>query len=181
MALTEAQRERVAANKLQAAAIRDQKALATAAAAALAAAAAAAPAAAAPATKRRKVDAPTPGEGAESDGARRGCENCGAAAVDAQLATFGVFVCAEHRAVEAFDLVSATDAARDYLLPQSLFKTLKCCEKPNPRSPNWQPMKLYLRRDLIRHSLERWGSDVECAAWRHVETFAGCDACPWRC
>lgn len=90
---------------------------------------------------------------------RSRCAECGGEPNAILLNNFDVNVCDTHRTTD-FDLVSATEAAKQYLLPQSTLRSLKSVDKKNPRGFA-RPMKLYLRRDLIKAAKRRYGDTLD--------------------
>ncbi|KAJ8598341.1 hypothetical protein CTAYLR_002981 [Chrysophaeum taylorii] len=92
------------------------------------------------------------------------CAECGGPA-DPSLASFEIFVCAKHRS-EKLDLITATEAAQEYLLPKATLAELRSVARKNPRGFA-TPMKLYLRLDLEEAAKNRFGSLDHLEAERH--------------
>mmetsp|Transcript_16939 Transcript_16939/g.28708 ORF Transcript_16939/g.28708 Transcript_16939/m.28708 type:complete len:263 (+) Transcript_16939:58-846(+) len=73
--------------------------------------------------------------------------------------TFGEQVCSLcKQSTDSFDLLSKSEAAKLYLIPDDAFRFLKFQEKDNPHNSSWTPMKLYLRKHLRDLALKRFGS-----------------------
>uniref|UniRef100_A0A7S3K4R0 XPA C-terminal domain-containing protein n=1 Tax=Aureoumbra lagunensis TaxID=44058 RepID=A0A7S3K4R0_9STRA len=88
-----------------------------------------------------------------------GCRECGNIQIDEAIKKwFGIHVCNTHRQSRDFELLTATDATKEYLLPKSTLKVLPSMNKLNPRGFA-HPMKLYLRMHLESAAEARWGSE----------------------
>nr|XP_056704636.1 DNA repair protein complementing XP-A cells [Euleptes europaea] len=93
------------------------------------------------------------------------CEECSKEFMDSYLMThFDLATCDNCRDVEdKHKLITRTEAKQEYLLKDcDLDKrepVLKFILKKNPHNSQWGDMKLYLKRQVIKRSLEIWGSE----------------------
>ncbi|XP_043575217.1 DNA repair protein complementing XP-A cells [Chiloscyllium plagiosum] len=93
------------------------------------------------------------------------CEECGKEFMDSYLSShFDLPVCDNCRdSEEKHKLITRTDAKQEFLLKDcDLDKrtpVLKYILKKNPHNTNWGNMKLYVRLQIIKRSLEVWGSE----------------------
>ncbi|XP_039400421.1 DNA repair protein complementing XP-A cells isoform X3 [Mauremys reevesii] len=93
------------------------------------------------------------------------CEECGKQFMDSYLMQhFDWATCDNCRDVEGkHKLITRTEAKQDYLLKDcDLDKrepVLKFILKKNPHNSQWGDMKLYLKLQVIKRSLEVWGSE----------------------
>ncbi|XP_067839428.1 DNA repair protein complementing XP-A cells [Heptranchias perlo] len=93
------------------------------------------------------------------------CEECGKEFMDSFLSSrFDLPVCDNCRDnEEKHKLITRTDAKQEFLLKDcDLDKrapVLKYILKKNPHNTQWGDMKLYMRPQIIKRSLEVWGSE----------------------
>uniref|UniRef100_A0A8D0GTT1 XPA, DNA damage recognition and repair factor n=1 Tax=Sphenodon punctatus TaxID=8508 RepID=A0A8D0GTT1_SPHPU len=93
------------------------------------------------------------------------CDECGKEFMDSYLMHhFDLATCDNCRDVEEkHKLITRTEAKQDYLLKDcDLDKrepVLKFILKKNPQNPQWGDMKLYLKLQVVKRSLEVWGSE----------------------
>ncbi|KAM6475004.1 DNA repair protein complementing XP-A cells isoform 1-T3 [Liasis olivaceus] len=93
------------------------------------------------------------------------CEECGKEFMDSYLMNhFDLATCDNCRDVEnKHKLLTRTEAKQEYLLKDcDLDKrepVLRFILKKNPHNPHWGDMKLYLKLQVIKRSLEVWGSE----------------------
>ncbi|XP_041041716.1 DNA repair protein complementing XP-A cells [Carcharodon carcharias] len=93
------------------------------------------------------------------------CEECGKEFMDSFLSShFDLPVCDNCRDnEEKHKLITRTDAKQEFLLKDcDLDKrtpVLKYILKKNPHNTQWGDMKLYVRLQIIKRSLEVWGSE----------------------
>ncbi|KAG8455022.1 hypothetical protein GDO86_001296 [Hymenochirus boettgeri] len=93
------------------------------------------------------------------------CEDCGKDFMDSYLCNhFDLPVCDSCRDTEEkHKLITRTEAKQEYLLKDcDLDKrepVLKFILKKNPHNTHWGDMKLYLKLQVIRRSLEVWGTE----------------------
>ncbi|KAL0262400.1 DNA repair protein rad14 [Diplodia seriata] len=101
----------------------------------------------------------------DRDERTRCCRECGSREIDFQWQdVFGVAVCGacKERVPERYSLLTKTEAREDYLLTdpelrdEELFPRL---ERPNPRSPTYHSMQLFLRCQLEAYAFSprKWG------------------------
>ncbi len=75
------------------------------------------------------------------------------------LGSFEIKVCvACKKRYPEFDLITKNECTSIYLLPQDTINCMKFCTRNNPRQAGWKPMKLYLRKEAEKLSIERFGS-----------------------
>lgn len=88
------------------------------------------------------------------------CRECGAVVrSDAFFKAFRLSVCYECRQQDnLFSLVTKSKALTDYLLPTTAMAEMQFLERPNPLSHTYQPMKLYLLRDVEQTAARVHGS-----------------------
>ncbi|KAM4809344.1 DNA repair protein complementing XP-A cells [Rhinophrynus dorsalis] len=92
------------------------------------------------------------------------CEECGKEFMDSYLSNhFDLAVCDNCRDTEEkHKLITRTEAKNEYLLKDcDLDKrepVLKYILKKNPHNTHWGDMKLYLKLQVVRRSLEVWGT-----------------------
>lgn len=98
------------------------------------------------------------------DSKKRRCSECGGTPNPILSEYFDVWVCDSHRTVQ-MDLIPATQATEQYLLPKATLNELPSVDRKNPRGFT-QSMKLYLRRDLERAATKRFGSIHDLQAER---------------
>lgn len=100
-------------------------------------------------------------------------EICGSLNIDKQLHEhFNELVCYSCKSLATFPLSSSSSASssinpyrllskqeamKELLIPADAFQLFKFLPKPNPHNPHWQPMKLYLTKQLLTYSLLRYG------------------------
>lgn len=99
------------------------------------------------------------------------CDGCNVVLHSGNMAqsfadAFGVAVCAACHGDGDFELMTKSDAQKQFLLPDASMKVLRFMEKQNPRHTNWKPMKLYLRKQVRERSYRRWGGSEGLAAER---------------
>ncbi|XP_067886396.1 DNA repair protein complementing XP-A cells isoform X2 [Heterodontus francisci] len=93
------------------------------------------------------------------------CEECGKEFMDSFLSSrFDLSVCDNCRDnEEKHKLITRTDAKQEFLLKDcDLDKrspVLKYILRKNPHNSQWGDMKLYVRLQIIKRSLEVWGSE----------------------
>ncbi|KAJ8339788.1 hypothetical protein SKAU_G00344210 [Synaphobranchus kaupii] len=93
------------------------------------------------------------------------CDDCNKPFMDSYLSnSFDLSVCDKCRDnEEKHKLISRTEAKREFLLKDcDLDKRepmLKFVLRKNPHNPRWGDMKLYLRVQVVRRSMEVWGSE----------------------
>ncbi|XP_034953227.2 DNA repair protein complementing XP-A cells [Zootoca vivipara] len=93
------------------------------------------------------------------------CEECGKEFMDSYLMNhFDLATCDNCRDVEEkHKLITRSEAKQEYLLKDcDLDKrepVLRFILKKNPHNPRWGDMKLYLKLQVIKRSLEIWGSE----------------------
>uniref|UniRef100_A0A2D4MB96 XPA C-terminal domain-containing protein n=2 Tax=Micrurus spixii TaxID=129469 RepID=A0A2D4MB96_9SAUR len=93
------------------------------------------------------------------------CEECGKEFMDSYLMNhFDLVTCDNCRDIEnKHKLLTRTEAKQEYLLKDcDLDKrepVLRFILKKNPHNPHWGDMKLYLKLQVIKRSLEIWGSE----------------------
>ncbi|XP_042308254.1 DNA repair protein complementing XP-A cells isoform X4 [Sceloporus undulatus] len=93
------------------------------------------------------------------------CEECDKEFMDSYLMNhFDLATCDNCRDVEdKHKLITRTEAKEEYLLKDcDLDKrepVLRFILKKNPHNPRWGDMKLYLKLQIIKRSLEIWGSE----------------------
>ncbi|NP_001081354.1 DNA repair protein complementing XP-A cells homolog [Xenopus laevis] len=93
------------------------------------------------------------------------CEECGKDFMDSYLSNhFDLAVCDSCRdAEEKHKLITRTEAKQEYLLKDCDIDkrepVLKFILKKNPHNTHWGDMKLYLKAQVIKRSLEVWGSE----------------------
>ncbi|XP_054843334.1 DNA repair protein complementing XP-A cells isoform X2 [Eublepharis macularius] len=93
------------------------------------------------------------------------CEECGKEFMDSYLMNhFDLATCDNCRDVEdKHKLITRTEVKQEYLLKDcDLDKrepVLKFILKKNPHNPRWGDMKLYLKLQVIKRSLEVWGTE----------------------
>ncbi|MBN3305569.1 XPA protein, partial [Amia calva] len=93
------------------------------------------------------------------------CEECDKAFMDSYLSnSFDLSVCDNCRDSESkHKLITRSEAKNEYLLKDcDLDKRepmLRYVLKKNPHNPRWGDMKLYLRLQVVKRSLEVWGSE----------------------
>ncbi|KAJ2776622.1 DNA repair protein rad14 [Coemansia javaensis] len=99
----------------------------------------------------------------DPDAVQQCCE-CGSVDLDAMyLKMFRVMVCRAciEGIPDRYSLLTKTEAKDDYLLTDSELRdrdVFPVWEKPNPHKSTWNNMLLFLRRDLERFAVEKWGS-----------------------
>lgn len=90
------------------------------------------------------------------------CRDCGESTLnykDENLKTFGIIVCKICRGKsDAYDIITKTAVVDEYLLPESVVKTMRYCSKENPRNKLWKEMKLYMRGDARDEAIKLFGS-----------------------
>ncbi|XP_028661767.1 DNA repair protein complementing XP-A cells [Erpetoichthys calabaricus] len=92
------------------------------------------------------------------------CEECDKPFMESYLSnSFDVHVCDNCRDTDGkHALITRTEAKQTYLLKDcDLDKrepVLKFVVKKNPHNPHWGDMKLYLKLQVVKRSLEVWGS-----------------------
>ncbi|DAZ94998.1 TPA: hypothetical protein N0F65_000630 [Lagenidium giganteum] len=64
---------------------------------------------------------------------------------------------AQHADARPYELVTKSKAKADYVLPDSVFHGLPFLEKPNPRHEAFAPLKLYLKKHVIREAVRVHG------------------------
>ncbi|XP_030050319.1 DNA repair protein complementing XP-A cells [Microcaecilia unicolor] len=93
------------------------------------------------------------------------CEECGKEFMDSYLSNhFDLLVCDNCRDAEGkHKLMTRTEAKQEYLLKDcDLDKrepVLRFIVKKNPHNSHWGDMKLYLKLQIIKRSLEVWGNE----------------------
>ncbi|XP_069782440.1 DNA repair protein complementing XP-A cells isoform X2 [Narcine bancroftii] len=93
------------------------------------------------------------------------CEDCGKEFMDSYLSChFDLPVCDNCRDnEEKHKLITRTDAKQEFLLKDcdldQRVPALKFILKKNPHNTQWGEMKLYLKLQIVRRSLEVWGSE----------------------
>ncbi|XP_019372723.1 PREDICTED: DNA repair protein complementing XP-A cells isoform X2 [Gavialis gangeticus] len=93
------------------------------------------------------------------------CEDCGKQFMNSYLMLhFHLAICDNCRdAEDKHKLITKTEAKQEYLLKDcDLDKrepALRFILKKNPHNANWGDMKLYLKLQVIKRSLEIWGSE----------------------
>lgn len=93
------------------------------------------------------------------------CEDCGKGSQESYLFKhFEYPVCDDCReSDEKHALITKTDAKKEFLLKDVDFDRreppLKFIIRKNPHNPRWGDMKLYLRSQVVKRSLEVWGSE----------------------
>ncbi|XP_053558675.1 DNA repair protein complementing XP-A cells [Bombina bombina] len=93
------------------------------------------------------------------------CEECGKEYMDSYLSNhFDLSVCDNCRDTEEkHKLITRTEAKQEYLLKDcDLDKrepVLKYILRKNPHNSHWGDMKLYLKLQVIKRSLEIWGTE----------------------
>lgn len=95
---------------------------------------------------------------------KRRCSECGGPPNRTLSEHFDIWVCDSHRTIQ-MDLIPATQATEQYLLPKTTLNELPSVDRKNPRGFSHN-MKLYLRRDLERAATKRFGSLSELQAER---------------
>ncbi|KAI5767133.1 XPA protein [Gulo gulo luscus] len=92
------------------------------------------------------------------------CEECGKEFMDSYLMThFDLATCDNCRdADDKHKLITKTEAKQEYLLKDCDLEkrepALKFIVKKNPHHSQWGDMKLYLKLQIVKRSLEVWGS-----------------------
>lgn len=92
------------------------------------------------------------------------CDDCSKPFMDSYLSnSFDLSVCDRCRDNEAkHKLISRTEAKKEYLLKDCDLDqrepTLRFVLRKNPHNPRWGDMKLYLKLQVEKRSLEVWGS-----------------------
>ncbi|XP_010993832.3 DNA repair protein complementing XP-A cells [Camelus dromedarius] len=92
------------------------------------------------------------------------CEECGKEFMDSYLMNhFDLATCDNCRdADDKHKLITKTEAKQEYLLKDCDLEkrepALKCIVKKNPHHSQWGDMKLYLKLQIVKRSLEVWGS-----------------------
>ncbi|ELR48906.1 hypothetical protein E5288_WYG000867 [Bos mutus] len=92
------------------------------------------------------------------------CEECGKEFMDSYLMNhFDLATCDNCRdADDKHKLITKTEAKQEYLLKDCDLEkrepALKFIVKKNPHHSQWGDMKLYLRLQIVKRSLEVWGS-----------------------
>ncbi len=113
-------------------------------------------------SRKRKLEQPTSFVPNAAGCGEISCELCGNTHNQLDktlLSAFELRVCLQcKRETNEFDLITCEDVKKEYLLPDGTIRTLRVHKKPNPRNSSWAPIKLYVRREAIRRSLERWGN-----------------------
>ncbi|KAM3938056.1 DNA repair protein complementing XP-A cells [Leptodactylus fuscus] len=93
------------------------------------------------------------------------CEDCGKDFMDSYLSNhFDLAVCDGCRdAEEKHKLITRTEAKKEYLLKDCDIDkrepVLKYILKKNPHNSHWGDMKLYLKLQIVKRSLEVWGTE----------------------
>ncbi|XP_044127224.1 DNA repair protein complementing XP-A cells isoform X1 [Bufo gargarizans] len=93
------------------------------------------------------------------------CEECGKDFMDSYLSNnFDLAVCDGCRDTEEkHKLITRTEAKKEYLLKDCDIDqrepVLKYILKKNPHNSHWGDMKLYLKLQIIKRSLEVWGTE----------------------
>ncbi|XP_043916935.1 DNA repair protein complementing XP-A cells [Protopterus annectens] len=93
------------------------------------------------------------------------CGECGKEFMDSYLSNhFDLAVCDNCRDPEGkHKLMTRTDAKQEFLLKDCDFDkrepVLKYVLRKNPHNSRWGDMKLYLRLQIVKRSLEVWGSE----------------------
>ncbi|XP_056374866.1 DNA repair protein complementing XP-A cells isoform X1 [Hyla sarda] len=93
------------------------------------------------------------------------CEECGKDFMDSYLSNhFDLAVCDGCRdAEEKHKLITRTEAKKEYLLKDCDIDkrepVLKYVLKKNPHNSHWGDMKLYLKLQIVKRSLEVWGTE----------------------
>lgn len=102
------------------------------------------------------------------------CGECGHSPCDRGMyTTFGVQVCKLCRSSnDDYRLMSLTNAKKEFLVPASTLADMSFLSKENPRKGSRHPMKLYLRGQVRRASLKRWGGPAALEAERRRRASA---------
>ncbi|XP_018410602.1 PREDICTED: DNA repair protein complementing XP-A cells isoform X1 [Nanorana parkeri] len=93
------------------------------------------------------------------------CEECNKDFMDSYLSNhFDLAVCDACRdSEEKHKLITRTEAKREYLLKDCDIDkrepVLKFILKKNPQNSHWGDMKLYLKSQIVKRSLEVWGTE----------------------
>ncbi|XP_075681741.1 DNA repair protein complementing XP-A cells [Rhinoderma darwinii] len=93
------------------------------------------------------------------------CEECGKDFMDSYLSNhFDLAVCDGCRDTEEkHKLITRTEAKKEYLLKDCDIDqrdpVLKYILKKNPHNSHWGDMKLYLKLQIVKRSLEVWGTE----------------------
>jgi hypothetical protein len=77
---------------------------------------------------------------------------------DTYYEPFGEAVCHTCKQKTEFDLLSKDQVRSEYLIPLDSIGHMKYSAQPNPRNPNWTPMRLYLRKHAIERAIKRFGT-----------------------
>eukprot|EP00238_Polyblepharides_amylifera_P015725 CAMPEP_0196579584 /NCGR_PEP_ID=MMETSP1081-20130531/23141_1 /TAXON_ID=36882 /ORGANISM="Pyramimonas amylifera, Strain CCMP720" /LENGTH=290 /DNA_ID=CAMNT_0041899213 /DNA_START=179 /DNA_END=1048 /DNA_ORIENTATION=- len=98
------------------------------------------------------------------------CNGCGSRSNldDDFRSAFGKNVCrgCAHTA-GSFSLISKASAKQTFLLSDSDLAPLSFIARKNPHHKAWNPMKLYLKSQVSKVALDKWGSLEEMEAERH--------------
>merc|ERR1712195_85278 len=94
------------------------------------------------------------------DAADTFCRECGAVVrSDAFFNAFHLSICYECRQQDnLFSLIPKSKAMADYLLSATSLADVQYLERPNPLNHTYQPMKLYLLRDVEQAATRSHGS-----------------------
>jgi DNA repair protein len=88
-------------------------------------------------------------------------EPCGSIPVDQELLdNFDEYVCksCKFRTLDDYALISRGDCMSKYLIPDDALKVMRCMTKNNPHNPGWTPMKLFLKKHVLKMAFKRFGS-----------------------
>lgn len=102
------------------------------------------------------------------------CEECGKEFMDSYLMShFDLATCDNCRdADDKHKLITKTEAKQEYLLKDCDLEkrepALKFIVKKNPHHSQWGDMKLYLKLQVVKRSLEVWGSQDALEAAKEV-------------
>lgn len=94
-----------------------------------------------------------------------GCKFCGTSHIRRQFKdAFGINVCQECSQLkpDELELVSKTKAKEEFLLTDQDLEGISFIMKDNPRKQRWGSMKLFLRQQVLKICIEKYGSLEQC-------------------
>lgn len=89
------------------------------------------------------------------------CVYCGSLFISAKIGrVFGIYVCTKCARAK-LPMITKTKCKEEYLLTDEDLMKHKHMDRPNPHQGSWHDMQLYIEEDIIRASIQKYGSEEE--------------------